>query len=99
MKTIFVVLLVASIALAGCGGKKGDDGDGKKTELKEGKGAITGVVLDDVIRPVPKALVLLCNGETVEADGSGQFEFINLEPGAYVLRATADNHEAAPLTV
>ena len=96
MKAWLVVAVVAAVALSGCNGGKGGPG---KHELKAGKGAITGVVLDDVIRPVPKALVLLSNGQTATADSSGEFTFLDLEPGAYILRVQADDHEAAPRTV
>lgn len=98
MRAVLVVLLVLSLTLAGCGG-----GGGKKAagpaQLKDGKGAIAGLVINDVYRPVPRALVLLSNGVTATADGNGQFTVLDLEPGSYILRVQAEGHEAAPQTV
>lgn len=102
MKALFVVGLVASMVLAGCGGKDGGDGSdgGGTTALKAGKGAISGLLINDVFRPVPDGLVLIQElGLTQTSDASGQFTFADLEPGSYVLRVQADGHEAAPQTV
>lgn len=101
MKTFLVSLVViAAVALAGCGGKGGKDGgDPDKPDLAAGKGAIAGLVINDVYRPVPGALVLSSNGMTATSDATGVFTLVNLEPGAYVLRVQADGHEAAPQTV
>ncbi len=102
MKALLITLLVASLALAGCNdGKKasptGDAGD--EATLKSGKGAISGLVINDIYRPVPDALVLASNGMTATSDASGQFAFTNLEPGIYILRVQAEGHEAAPQNV
>ncbi|MEK6975150.1 MAG: carboxypeptidase-like regulatory domain-containing protein [Candidatus Thermoplasmatota archaeon] len=98
MKVVLVVLLVASLALAGCNdGKKGGTGGGTtQPPLAAGKGAIAGLVVDDVYRPVPDALVLASNGFTATTDPSGQFTLVDLDPGAYILRVQADGYEAAP---
>lgn len=104
MKTLLAALLVASLALAGCGDKGGSDGTGSggtttDAPLQSGKGAIAGLVINDVYRPVPGATVLSSNGLVATSDGAGQFAFTNLEPGAYILRVQADGHEAAPQNV
>lgn len=97
MKATLAALLLASLALAGCGGKDAaDGGEGIQPALKDGKGAIAGLVIDDVYRPVPDALVLLSNGATATSDASGQFSVTDLEPGAYILRVQAEGHESAP---
>lgn len=98
MKALLVVLLVTSLALAGCGDAKKKGGGGEE-DLKSGKGAISGLVINDVYRPVPNALVLLSNGETATSDSSGQFEILDLDPGAYIARIQADGHEAAPQAI
>lgn len=99
MKALLSVLLVASLALAGCGDKDPKPTPGVKPELEAGKGAIDGLVINDVYRPVPGALVLLSSGATATSDASGLFTFTDLEPGAYLLRVQADGHEAAPQSV
>ncbi|MEA3144327.1 MAG: Carboxypeptidase regulatory-like domain [Thermoplasmata archaeon] len=97
---LLAVLLLAP-ALAGCGGKGGGTGtETGKPALQEGKGAIAGLVIDDVYRPVPKALILVEKlGLTATSDGEGQFNFAGLEPGAYILKVQADGHATGPRTV
>ncbi|HUR25660.1 MAG TPA: carboxypeptidase-like regulatory domain-containing protein [Candidatus Thermoplasmatota archaeon] len=105
MKALFLVGLMASLALAGCSG--GDDGGATGTTggptpspLKSGKGAISGLLINDVFRPVPGGLILIQDlGLTATSDSSGQFSFIDLEPGSYLLRVQAEGHEAAPQNV
>jgi hypothetical protein len=103
VKAVLLATLLAGMALAGC---SGDDGGGPAASggttgpLKAGKGAIAGLVINDVYRPVPGALVLLQPlGLTATSDASGQFAFTDLDPGGYVLRVQADGHEAAPSNV
>lgn len=95
---VLVVALVASLALAGCGGKDKVT-PGETPPLASGKGAMSGLVINDVYRPVPDALVLLSNGLTATTDASGQFTIGDLEPGAYIVRVQAEGHEAAPQSV
>lgn len=99
MKALLAVLLVSGVALAGCSGD-GDGGDGGQPPLQSGKGAISGLLINDVYRPVPGGLVLLQpSGLTATTDASGQFTFTNIEPGAYILRVQAEGHEAAPVNI
>jgi hypothetical protein len=93
--------LLLAVALAGCGGKATTtQGGGSQPPLEAGKGAIAGLVIDDVYRPVPNALVLIEKaGLTATSDGEGQFTFTGLDPGAYVLKVQADAHASAPKTV
>jgi hypothetical protein len=101
---LLVAVLTSSLALAGCGGSDGDSppsaGSGTNGPLKSGKGAISGLLINDVFRPVPGGLVLVQElGLTATSDSSGQFTFNDLEPGSYLLRVQADGHEAAPQSV
>lgn len=104
MKVALTVLLLASLALAGCSGG-GDDpppatGGGTTGPLASGKGAINGLLINDVFRPVPDGLVLIQElGLTATSDASGQFTFVDLAPGTYLLRVQAEGHEAAPQSV
>lgn len=100
--SVAAIALVLSLALAGCGDKGGGDGGGGTSTnppLQSGKGAISGLVINDVYRPVPDALILLNNGLTATSDASGQFTFTNLDPGAYIARIQAEGHEAAPQSI
>ena len=106
MKALLLVGLMASLALAGCSGGGGGDGETTTTggvttgPLKAGKGAISGLLINDVFRPVPGGLVLIQDlGLTATSDASGQFVFVDIEPGAYLLRVQAEGHESAPQTV
>jgi hypothetical protein len=99
MKAVLCALLTVTVLLAGCGGKGGGGGGDGVEPLKAGKGAISGLVINDVYRPVPDALVLASNGMTATTDASGQFTLIDLDPGAYLLRVQVDGHEAAPQSI
>ncbi len=97
-----LALCITATLLAGCGSKASGGNEIVTTQapLAEGKGAISGLVIDDRYRPVANALVLLTPlGLTVTTDGEGQFSFADLEPGAYILLAQAKDHEAAPKNV
>jgi len=104
-KALVLTAILLGVVLAGCSGKTSstDNVDTVVTSrpaLDAGKGAITGLLIDDVYRPVPNGLVLLQgSGLTATTDDLGQFSFVNLEPGSYVALATAANHEAAPINV
>ncbi len=99
--TLVTVGLVLAVAMAGCAGKPSPEvTTGGLEPIHEGKGAISGLVIDDRFRPVPDALVLLTPlGLTTTSDSEGQFQFGNLAPGAFVLQVNADGHEATPISV
>jgi hypothetical protein len=103
LASLLTLASLLAVLLAGCG----DDADptpsvgsGTTGPLKSGKGAISGLLINDVFRPVPGATVLVQElGLTATSDTSGQFSFVDLEPGSYLLRVQADGHEAAPQSV
>jgi hypothetical protein len=95
---------IAAVSLAGCSGGGEGGGQTQTTEtlgpIAAGKGAISGLLINDVFRPVPGGLILIQDlGLTATSDDSGQFVFLDVEPGSYLLRVQADGHEAAPQTV
>ena len=99
-----VALATLSALLAGCsGGSTDDTATGDVTSdaaLKEGRGAINGLLVDDVYRPIPGATVLLQGaGLTATTDDSGEFQFLDLLPASYVAITSAERHEAAPINV
>ncbi|MFA5942995.1 MAG: carboxypeptidase regulatory-like domain-containing protein [Candidatus Thermoplasmatota archaeon] len=99
---LFAATSLLAVLLAGC--SSGGDNPSATTSttgpLKSGKGAISGLLINDVFRPVPGGLILIQElGLTATSDSSGQFSFLDLEPGSYMLRVQADGHEAAPQTV
>ncbi len=98
-KGLALGLVFICAVLAGCGGKSDSSGDAG-APLPPDKGAIRGVTIDDRFRPVPDAEMLLFPiGLTTTSGVDGEFEFLNLAPGAYVLRVQADGHEASPISV
>lgn len=98
----FALAAVAALLLSGCsgGGGGGTSATGDKPPIEEGKGAIAGLLIDDVFRPIPGGLVLLQGtGLTATSDNAGQFTFLNVAPGAYIAIVSAKDHEAAPKNV
>jgi hypothetical protein len=99
---LLTVVLVACFVLAGCSSKTTAPSGtvATKQALDDGKGGIQGLLIDDVYRPVPGGTVLLLpDGLTATSDTSGQFSFVDLEPGTYTIKVDAPGHEAAPRTV
>ena len=84
--------------LAGCAGNgnapKGVSlGSGTTVTLAEAPSGISGVLVDDAIRPVAAAKVLLGGGlalnQSANTTADGLFTFAGLEPGLYTLRVDA----------
>ena len=98
-----LALMSATVALSGCSGGGDEEiqvDPDARPDIALGKGAIAGLLIDDVYRPVPGGLVFMeGQGLTATTDEHGQFQFLDLEPGTYVLLANADLHEAAPINV
>lgn len=99
MKAIMpLALMLVATALAGCGGNTADDASsttGTPT-FSATQGAITGLLINDVFRPIPGALVLLQEaGLTSTTDATGVFGFGELEPGRYTIKVQSEGHQAA----
>ncbi|MCA1818860.1 MAG: carboxypeptidase-like regulatory domain-containing protein [Halobacteriales archaeon] len=90
-------LLCCTVVLSGCSGGKDTPAP---DQLATGRGGISGLLIDDIYRPVAGGLILIQGiGLTATTDDLGQFSFVDVLPGSYILLATAPNHEASPVTV
>ncbi|MGB0651918.1 MAG: carboxypeptidase regulatory-like domain-containing protein [Thermoplasmatota archaeon] len=103
MRTLFVTALLLATVLAGCA----DDDQPTADELADGApeiqatsttGGIRGVVVDESIRPVPEALVVLNSGETANTDEAGLFVFSGLPAGEYFLRVEKFGYQGTQST-
>ena len=106
-----VALLVMATVLAGCGdgpsaatddivvvsGQTATDAPTVAPTPKGGEvGHIAGYVVDDALKPVRGARVQVTSLDLVDiTDRNGAFEFIDLAPGAYLLRFNATGHQDA----
>lgn len=69
-------------------------------EFGEETGAIQGIVVDEELRPVPRATVQINEtGASTTANEIGSFGFSYVEPGTYTLWATRDGYLGAATTV
>lgn len=89
-----IAVIVVAGLLAGCAdpAKKGDIGSIELLEApppEAGKGSISGVVVDEAIRPLAGATISI-NGitEPVSTDEDGLFIVTDLEPGLYIMMAS-----------
>jgi hypothetical protein len=102
MKAAAAACMLVATVLAGCAASEEtvtSETTGRPT-LSAGKGAIAGLLIDDIYRPIPDALVLLQGtGLTATTDASGQFTLLDIQPGSYILVASATGHDAAPVNV
>ncbi|MEA3189785.1 MAG: Carboxypeptidase regulatory-like domain [Thermoplasmata archaeon] len=100
-RSFLAACALAVLLLAGCSSPAATVETGtSQPVLEAGKGAVTGIVIDDVYRPIPGAQVVLFPlGLLATADQSGQFGFTDLEPGPYELQVQAKAHEASPAPV
>lgn len=111
----WAVTVVLALALAGCGGK-GDGanqvrlGDGSRVSLdlpeerqpdpEDIHGAISGVVVDDAIFPVPGATIAIRDRSyNATADEDGLFAFEGMPPGLYTLEVSMEGHSTGLGTV
>lgn len=113
VRSILVAAALVSVMLAGCADSTDPDPEGipPDYEIEAGKGAISGILVDDRFRPIhltespqtefqTTGLVLLQEtGQQVKTNANGEFAFVDLEPGVYTLRVTADGYEAKPQAI
>lgn len=101
LPSFLVALLAVAVVFSGCTGEP-ETGLDLPTEppIAAGRGAITGLLIDDVYRPIPGGLILLQGaGLTATTDEQGVFRFLDLLPGTYFAVANAAGHDAAPVNV
>ena len=86
---------LVALALAGCsdgGGDAPDDG----LEATATTGVLRGLVVDDAIRPLANATIVLTpGGLALHSDADGMFGADGLAPGMYLLAATKPGYQAA----
>lgn len=107
MRWLALGILVA-VLVAGCGNKASGanqvrfaDGESVSLDLPEEQkpdedgfvGAVSGVVIDDAVYPIPGASVAIV-GRPLQAvaDGDGLFSFLDIAPGLYTVQATKEGH-------
>jgi hypothetical protein len=88
---------IAALLVSGCGGKAEEDPG--ELDPPAGKGGITGVVVDDAIRPITNANVTILALDLItKTDERGSFTFESLEPGTYFLTTAASGFLATQST-
>lgn len=113
MRVILAAGILLAVTLAGCAEDAPDpEGtvDPETFEIEEGKGSIAGLLVDDRFRPlqvasqpagaeIPGFVLLQETGEQVGTNADGEFVFVDIEPGTYTIRVTAEGYEATPEVV
>lgn len=99
---LLVLVLLFIAPLSGClggpspSGAPGGPGGNRPSEggvgLDRGKGAIHGTVLNPEGAWISGAHVLVVGGSFLTSDYQGRFAFVNLAPGLYTVRASADDY-------
>ncbi len=110
--TFTTVLTLLVVALSGCTDSGGSKVNGPtavagcvgencgELKLSEGEGGISGLVIDDRLRPLGEARILLLPlGLDTISNDNGEFGFVGLKPGAYTIKVQKAKHEAAPKRV
>jgi hypothetical protein len=97
--------LLLTALLAGCAGGGGNDPPNGPTpadvdvDAASGRGAISGVVVDESIRPLADVAVeLVAEGRNATTGEDGLFAFEDLEPGFYAMRASLPFFLSAQVT-
>lgn len=107
---------MVAVALAGCASEGGNEPDETEVvdpdsfELEQGKGAISGILVDDRFRPIdlqPEGdvenefqaagfILIQETGQQVRTNENGEFSVVDLDPGFYTLRVSAEGFETIP---
>jgi hypothetical protein len=106
MRVVSAVLaMLIALSFAGCVDGEDAPADNLETGLLSGKGAMTGLLVDDRFRPLqvgPGALqgtiLIQETGGDLLSNDNGEFSSGALEPGRYTLRIQVEGHEAVPQT-
>lgn len=97
---VAAVALALAFLLAGCSGRPAGPGDGIPEPTAAAPGGISGVVVDEALRPIERAtLELVGANRTTESDAGGAFAFTDVEPGTHFLRASHPLFDSAQHTV
>jgi len=105
LQAILAGLLMLAVALAGCSDSGSKTNEGEKPPIsvgpvEEGKGVIIGVVVDDSIRPIVGATVMVVGHDlTTKTDEAGAFAFKDLEPGSYFVKASKPGYRETQQSV
>lgn len=102
MRTVVLVLMLATVSMAGCADSADNAVDGTNDDIAA-PGVLRGVVVDDAIQPIEGATVVVAPGGAQNTtNAGGEFEFPDLEPGTYTLTVSRkgylDETVVAPVT-
>lgn len=98
MRAWLAWIVVLSTGLAGCAGSGDGLSDAERAardlqiQATATTGVVRGVVVDQALRPLAGATVVLAGGAETTSNEAGAFGFDDLEPGTYFLTASLDYH-------
>jgi hypothetical protein len=103
IQPLLVLTLLSTALLAGCfgpgdGGPKTDD-DTPGLDVTESTGGIRGIVVDPAVVPVEGAAIVIAGSDkNTTSDETGQFTFVGLAPGDYLLSVGKPGFTGAQVT-
>lgn len=103
MYKLLCLAALAALIASGCSSPAADQtpevklGDGTSVELAEPdntatRGSISGVLVDEAIRPIAGAAIDLVGLGPTSTDDAGLFVFVDLQPGLYTLKVMGGNY-------